>query len=281
MKYHILILAAIAATALCGCPKELPIQAVILSNDNGGSPSTITLAQIDTWVDAANEMYMDHNLELTFNHADVVYVKSTLLNTPPNTPEGWTPDPANGIYFSPDQMYDIFANSIGSNYPDKIVVLFRGIGGGGWSWGPPNLRYVSMPSYNGTCINKPTPGICNPNDTLLSHEVGHYLGLAHTFWQEDCALLTASNTDGDLSGQDGDTDADDVLDTSADPGAACAVTNGLNCAGGSVVVNGITFNPPWTNFMSYHDCLPETMTLNQLSAINYTLTHPMRASIPK
>ena len=272
---------AVAALVLCGCPKQLPIQAVILSNDNGGSAAPITLAQIDTWVDAAKEIFKDHLFELTFDHTNVVYVKSTTLNNPPNTPDNWQPDPENGIFFSPDTIYDMFANSVAAGYPDKIVVLFRGAGGGGWSWGPPNLRYVSMPSWTNTGISKPNAGSWNPNTTLLAHEVGHYLGLAHTFWETRCNLVTAANTDGDAGGQRGDTDADDVLDTPADPGAACAPTSSLTCPGGSVVVKGITFTPPWTNLMSYHDCLPETMSLDQRKAINFTLQHPLRSQIPK
>lgn len=278
MKRYSLFLLMLCALVLCGCPKQIAIQAIILSDDNGANASNITMAQIDTWVNTANDLYVGHGFELTFNHADVVNVKSTMLNWPPNTPDGWAPDPENGIFFSPDKLYDIFANSVASKYPNRMVVLFRGVDGGGWSWGPPDLRYVSMPSYTRTCINKPTPGICNPNDTLLAHEVGHYLGLAHTFSETRCHLIKSTNTDGDVKGQRAGTE-DDVLDTAKDPGDKCATTNSLNCPGGSVVVNGINFTPPWTNFMSYHDCLPETMSLDQQRVINYTLGHPQRASI--
>lgn len=281
MRYSLALLTATAALLLCGCPRQLPIQAIILSNDNGSNAAPITLAEIDIWVQVANANYTGHGYELTFDHADVSYVKSTMLNNPPNTPENWQPDPEHGIYFSPDAMYDMFANSVGAGYPDRIVVLFRGVGGGGWSWGPPNLRYVSMPSYTHTCIDKPTPGICNPNDTLLAHEVGHYLGLAHTFWETNCSALTTANSDGDAGGQSASTTADDISDTAADPGAACAPTANLACAGGSVTVNGISFTPPWSNLMSYHDCLPESMSLDQRAAINYTLQHAMRSQIPQ
>jgi hypothetical protein len=44
-------------------------------------------------------------------------------------------------------------------------------------------------------------------------------------------------------------------------------------------VNGQTFDPPWRNFMTYHDCMPETMSLDQRRAINYTLTLPQRQNI--
>jgi len=281
MKHHHFVLLALSAVALCGCPTQLPIQAVILSDDNGSNKAPVTLAQIDIWVNTANEMFTEHGFELIFNHADVVEVKSSLLNRPPETPADWAPDPSKGIYFSPDQVYDMFANSIAAGYPNRMVVLFRGVGGGGWSWGPPNLRYISMPSYTHTGISKPNPGQWNPNTTLLSHEAGHFLGLPHTFWETRCNYITTDNTDGDANGQSANTTEDDVKDTPKDPGAACAPTNSLNCLGGSVVVNGTTFTPPWTNLMSYHDCLPESMSLDQRRVINYTLQHPMRSQIPQ
>jgi hypothetical protein len=275
-KIAVLVGVVLAAT---GCPTNLPIQAVILSNDNGSNQAPITMAQIDTWVNAANLTYDKDNLHFTFNHADVAYVKNTFLNSVPYVPDGWKPDPAKGIYFNEQQLYDLYANSIGASYPDKIVVLFRFEGGGGWSWGPPDLRYISMPSYTHTAIGKPAPN--SPNDTLFAHEAGHYLGLAHTFTGVACNKATLSNTDGDYNGQRADVTADDVKDTNPDPNADCAPTAGLTCPGGTVGVNGYTFDPPWTNIMTYHDCLPETISLNQHQAINYTLQNPMRASIPQ
>ncbi len=278
---HLTILMAMMVLALAGCPKQLPIMAVILSDDNGSNKASITLGQIDTWVDAANKTYSGINYTFSFNHADVVNVKSTMLNSVPVVPEGWTPDPLHGIYFNNQQIYDMFANSIAAGYPDHVVVLFRNNGGGGWSWGPPELRYISMPCYNHTGISKPNAGQWNPNDTLLAHEAGHYLGLAHTFTGVACNKATLSNTDGDAGGQDANTTADDVSDTAPDPNSDCAPTASLNCAGGSVVVNGYTFTPPWTNIMTYHDCLPETISLNQHQAINLTLQDPQRSAIPK
>ncbi len=272
-----LLLAAVLL-GMVGCPKQLPIKAVILSDDNGTNKAVITLGQIDTWVDAANEIYSGHNIEFTFDHSDIVNVKSTRLNSVPVVPKGWKPNPILGIFYNEQQLYDKAANAIAAKYPDKIVILFRNNGGGGWSWGPPDLRYISMPCYTHTAINKPVPN--SPNDTLLAHELGHYLGLAHTFNDVACNKVTLSNTDGDADGQDAGA-ADDIGDTNPDPGDVCAPTTNLNCASGAVTVNGIVFNPPWTNIMTYHDCLPETISFNQVQAINLTLQDPIRSAIPK
>jgi hypothetical protein len=269
------------ALAMTGCPKQLPILAVILSNNDGTSKAPITLAEIDKWVDTANITYTGHGYQFTFDHNDVVDVKTTMLNRVPVVPAGWQPDPAHGLYFSEQDMYDMFANSIAAGYPDKLVVFFRNEGGGGWSWGPPQLRYISMPSYTHTGISKPNPAIWNPNDTLLAHEAGHYLGLPHTFTGVACNAATLSNTDGDKDGQDAYTTADDITDTAPDPNADCAPTTSFDCSNPTVVVNGHTFTPPWTNIMTYHDCFPESISLDQRKVITLTLQDPMRAGIPK
>jgi hypothetical protein len=195
---------------------------------------------------------------------------------------------------SDSETYDLVGNAYASVFhPDRIVVYFRARGGGGWSWGPTTLDYVSMPSYTNTCISKPIPGAtpfpsgscagAYPNDTLLSHEIGHYLGLPHTHNDSllnKCASITLQNTDGDLGGQERAVE-DDVRDTNPDPGPICAPTSSLSCPGGTIVINGITFNPPWNNIMSYHDCLPEAISLDQKKVIARTLKFPKRRPIPR
>ena len=254
--------------AAAGCnDRDLPILAIRLRNDGGAAPhASITSQQIQTWVDSANLNWTEHGFALSFDSVqDLKWANSTLLNNPPDSTE--------------ESAYELVGNFAAYLFdPDqkRIVVFFRAEGGGGFSWGPSSKQFVSMPSFNNTSISKPTAG--SPNFTALSHEIGHYMGLAHTFAKRDCNKVTLANSDNDVGGQVGVTD-DDVADTAPDPQDKCAPTTTLICPGGTVTVNGQTFDPPWRNLMTYHDCMPETMSLDQRKAINYNLTLPKRQNI--
>jgi Pregnancy-associated plasma protein-A len=275
IRRMILLFAVLGLTA--SCTTKIPVLAVQLADDDGRNRVAITTAEIKDWVNYANKTWEDRGYEFTFDEKkDLIMVQSTVLNT--------QPDDSNDAQW---EFYRIAGNYVASLLPDRAIpIFFRAKGGSGWSWGPGNTNFVSMPAYANTCIVKPTPGKpcpggCCPNNTLLSHELGHYFGLAHTFTDADCAKATLANTDGDVQGQLLGTTADDVHDTNPDPGAACAPTKSLDCDGGSVVVNGVTFHPPWNNLMSYHDCLPERISKDQTKVIEYSLQQPWRANLGK
>jgi hypothetical protein len=263
-----ILLLLLACMMAAGCTKKIQVQAIQLSNFDGSNLAPITRDEVKIWMDAANSTYGKYDYEFVYDNAanspDFVTWNNSTLNKTPATDE----EQAN---------YDILANFMAvAWYPDRMVVYFRAEGGGGWSWGPTGLHYVSMPSYTNTSINKPSAG--SPNDTLFAHEAGHYLGLPHTFTDVQCNVATLNNTDGDKDGQDGNTTEDDIKDTAGDPNA-CAPTTSLNCPGGTVVVNSVTFSPPWTNIMTYHDCLPETISLDQRKVFERTLKDSYRSPI--
>lgn len=272
------ILPLVSALLLAGCAAtKIPILAVQLSDDDGTNTAPITKGDIYKWVDHANESWENAEYTIVFKgKKDMVQVRSTILNSQP-------PDNA----YDQWELYRIAGNYLASLFPpERIPVYFRHRGGSGWSWGPGDTNYISMPSYANTCIGKPEKGAscpngCCPNNTLFSHELGHYFGLAHTFADTPCDQATLNNTDGDRFGQLAGTSEDDVLDTAPDPGAACAPTTSLRCEEGTVAVNGTGFRPPWRNLMSYHDCLPEEITPDQIKAINYSLRHPWRNRLGK
>jgi len=252
------------------------IQALRLSDHDGTHVAPITRAEVRRWVNAANEVWVPQaKLVFLFDDSagskDFAALKSAFLNSV---------EPSGVSQATKDAWYEAYAK--GANfvakvfYPDRVLVLFRERGGGGWSWGPSTFTsFVSMPSYTGTAIDKPAGGGWIRNDTLLSHELGHYFGLAHTFGGAACGDAVPANGDGDLLGQDDGDAGDDVGDTNSDT-ASCFTPPSLTCAGGSIAFNGQTWSPPWTNVMSYHDCLPETLTQHQVGAINHTLQHPLR-----
>lgn len=82
----------------------------------------------------------------------------------------------------------------------------------------------------------------------LSHEMGHYFGLKHTFETDDGAEL--------VDGSNCATTGDKICDTPADPNSTI---NAITCEFTSMVqdANGQYYNPLVNNMMSYYstDCL--------------------------
>ena len=252
--------------------RSIRIHAVRLSDLGGGNQAPITRAEVKKWVDASNQVWWPQaGIFFTFDDspgsADFEDWNSTVLNTVPGD------ELERYVYRTVGNVWSLMFHH------KKLVVFFRASGGPGWSWGPTSTFFISMPSYTNTAINKPADGGWMRNDTALSHEFGHYMGLAHPFPRGACVNVVPGNSNGDLDGQEPMTTADDVLDTNPDMRDECYPTPSLTCIGGIVSYNGHLWNPPWTNVMSYHDCLPEELTPDQLAAIERTLLHPVRADL--
>ncbi len=256
------------------------ILAIPLADDDGSNLSPITGAEISHWVEEANKTWYPYaNIFFLFNEtSDMQALNKTILNQQPETPL----DKLN---------YNSLANAVATlQFTDRLVVFFRNNGGRGFSWGPWDSQFVSMPAYTHTGILKPNDDLDGDgiiaNDTLLSHELGHYFGLAHTFAETICGFSEPATSDGDRTGQLFDDPADDVADTQADLSDVCkgpGATEGggyspsLHCTGGKIWYAGYPWYQPWNNVMSYHDCLPENLSAQQVDAINLTLQHPLRA----
>jgi Pregnancy-associated plasma protein-A len=286
MGKHMLWLLLISLCA-SGCHNRLPVFAVRLENDqyrferhcqevekeikgntvtvnvctvtriptNTPDSNPITPAQIHAVVDAANVVWSKYGYRFSFDeNTDYITWHSTKLNRTPSNDAEWNE-------YGP--LGD--ALSLLSNPPqDKVVVLFRGEEGMGWSSGPPGGTNVSM------------PGIKN---LFLQHEMGHYFGLAHTFYFDSCAKLTLANTDNDVNGILPVPD-DDIHDTPSDPTQKCLPPSSTNfCSNTTVTINGIVFTPPLQNVMSYYGCTPQEFSPDQIKAIKYNMKNG-RSKIP-
>jgi len=159
-----------------------------------------------------------------------------------------------------------------------------------------NVFYVQkIKGTNAACANNCGIGgssLAIPNTMLLisqgnigpgrtiSHEVGHCMGLLHTF---------EKNAGGfeNIDGSNSSTAGDQITDTPADPytfnGTPCFNTTGCIYSGNCTDPNGETnYIPPYSNLMSYwvnvvgRPCIPILfLTPNQYSRVNgFLSTYP-------
>lgn len=206
---------------------ELRIQAILLRDDNGSNPVNINGAQVTKWVDYANKVFAPDFIRFNFDPAaDCATLNKTLLNQAD----------------LPSHLTE--ANAEAARYPGKIVVFFRArSGGNGYSWGPEEgINFVAMPGF-------PDTEVCgHQNLAQLAHDLGHFLGLPHTFPNK-----SAFNTPDEAKAwfaTMGNFDGDGFSDTPEDPEPI--VAGGCGPTPVTVYFEGRTYTPPRTNVMSYY-----------------------------
>jgi len=191
--------------------------------------------QVTAWVNEANKIYTKTGIHFTFNEKDFIPLRSTLLNSIGGVEDAnWFDEIA-------------FGDQVAAHYPGKLVIFFRwGSGdqptGGGFSGF--DYNFVATPGFDTTVCG-------HQNIGALAHEIGHYLGLAHTFLQvfhnsqEAKDFLKANNNDPAAFDGDGlsDTPPDTYIDTYK---MQCAPVAGIT-------LNGVTFPLPRDNIMSYYE----------------------------
>jgi Pregnancy-associated plasma protein-A len=277
---------------LIGGPYELHVHAIPLSDSDGGRAFTITPGQVTGLVDQANVAYGPLGIRFRFDPVlDWEPMANTQLNSLVNGGANWWEDP----------------NRVANRYPGQVVIFFR------WGVGrnPDGTPNPNIPSSNAFAyppdIGPPIPPdapLPTPNVNFVAfynsaslaainvstfvHELGHYLGLFHTFpgWSDNLTntpssaaakIRAAGNS---AAGLDGDL----LADTPPDAGSAYYVNqvNSNPCAGpGSYVISGIVFSPDRQNVMSYFGpCQPPYhVSPQQMQLIKKTLRSPVRTEL--
>ncbi len=219
------------------------IQAVFLANDDGSNRSTIVQDQIIHWVDQANLIFSQASLRFYFDPGvDTINYDNSILN---NVTGMQDPDWEKAV---------IEGEKIARAGGGKIIVLFRNPPMDG-DVGSLEEDFIFMPST--------VQQVCGqPDESLLAHQLGHYLGLSNTF-----PKLFASISDAEKAYEKSGFDAaffdgDGISDTSPD-----AYVNQAEFQCGekvSIKVSNADFSLTRGNVMSYY------MPRSQLTPIQIT-----------
>ncbi len=212
----------------------------IVTNDDGSLPAA-TPAQVENEFSQIVNDYAANNL--CFANMGFRYINSTNINFNINcdNPASFS---ALNPWLVPNCITIFFQRALGANAGGSY---------GGNAYTIPNT-FCSVATGN---IN---------SGRTTSHEVGHCLGLLHTF--------EPVNGFENINGNNCSTTADRVCDTPSDPWArgACFSSNGCSYNGNCVDGNGATnFSPPFANIMSYwwgNGCIPTNFTGGQFTRAN-------------
>ena len=217
---------------------DVRLRAVIVSNDNGSRRTPVMPEEIRLWVDRANEVLAGSAIRILFDptpdSGDWSELNSTLLNTlGGNNHPQW-------------EEQRTLANSIAAQTPDRMTAFFRWGSnntptGAGFSW--TDIDFIVMPGF------APTQVCGEQNIGLFVHEVGHYLGLPHTFLWIPGSVEQAESFF-ILRGHDVNVfDGDGREETAPDP--FVAIPN-VQCGTDDLSLDNVIFDLPRENAMSYY-----------------------------
>lgn len=230
---------------------EVPLLAFRVADDDGARPARVTAADIARSVAFANDVYRLAGVRFRFDPGELMPLHNRVIND-----------------LEGDQQPDWAAakraaDEVAEHYPDRLVVFFRhGRGrqatGGGFSG--TDYNFVVMPGWSDDFH-------CGHDHiSALSHELGHHLGLGHTFTR---VFEVPSQAADFLAARGGDVrafDGDGLADTAPDPGVRTTECQPLD----ALELGGVRVPLARRNIMSYYD-QPESLSREQIERLRWTL----------
>ena len=278
---------------------NIKMHAVLLSDNDGKRKVPITPNQIKMWVDKSNEAFRRSNagINIVFNASsdseDWERIRSTRLNNlSSGDSSGWDK-----------------GNKFAANYPGKMVVYFRygknrkdseKTTANGFALFPTGsyfidnqTNFIAMPGdFNATTVRvgrKGSKWVWKQNIKQLVHDIGHYLGLPHTFpGIHDGATQTPAKASDFINSNKKypklamALDGDGITHTPPEAGANFYYNQKWNPCGSKNIYtintdNGLlSFFPLKNNPMSYFNCGSYRFTEGQVARMREMLNHKDR-----
>ncbi len=248
-----------------GVPEPLlrvGVQAIHVMDDDGGRPARVKPENVAEWIEFTNRSFAPAGIQFVFrgDQSDYCPLRSTVLNNLTGGGDAnWEEAKALG-------------DEVAARYPDRLVIYFRhGPGpnatGAGFSWTDYNFVVMFGWEDGSHCGH--------PHIDAVAHEIGHYLGLPHTFAVEPFRDLAEAEAYFTAHGRDPKVfDGDGFTDTLPDPGIRPLECDRVE----EIVLDGVEFVLPRRNLMSYYD-ERDTLSPEQIERARWVLDLRMRHSM--